>query len=278
MEHAYRLALRPPRELASLVRYIHIEEHSGGPVTVPATPNAMLSFFLRGGTASPAGSSHRSGLPSLCGPLTTPRRIHWLPGTSFVTVHLAPEYLPLLFGIDAASVADAPVELDNTSLRLEAASLSDVLSDSPDPRHWAERICRWLHGLLVRRQRVEPFAIQPALLGCDTAYIARQYGLSPRQLERRYLAAYGQSIRDSRKMQRYTHALAALLQRQPGHGGLTRIAMDAGYHDQAHMIRDFVHFTAMPPKTFLQAVAGGDADLRLYRYDQACRDVVFASG
>lgn len=265
-----RLAFAPPVELARVVRYVHVEQGSGGLVTVPASPYAMLTFFVAGGIGGvPAG-------PILGGPLTHPQPVCWLPGTTFVTVHIAPQYLPLLFGVEASAVADRAVALADTALGARAADL-DVLMELDAPRAWVAAICGWLAGLLRGAGgRDAPFVVPVALLGRSTAEIAALYGVSTRQLERRYLAAYGQTIRHSRRMQRYVHAMAALLRSAPGRGQLTAIAMDAGYHDQAHMIRDFTYFTTMSPRALSGAVAGGDSRLRLYRYDEPHRAIALA--
>jgi transcriptional regulator GlxA family with amidase domain len=105
--------------------------------------------------------------------------------------------------------------------------------------------------------------------------IAAQLGLGVRQVERRHLAAYGLSLRDRRKMTRYTNALGLLI-RHPGQRGmLTKIAAAAGYFDQAHMIRDFNAFMGMAPGAVV-AAPGADADdeMRLLRYDRAEASII----
>eukprot|EP01032_Pedospumella_encystans_P014501 gene14501-16647_t len=95
-----------------------------------------------------------------------------------------------------------------------------------------------------------------------------------RQFERRFLAAYGQNLRDSRRLARYARALAMMMSGpQPlPRGQLTRIAMDAGYHDQAHMVRDFSGLLGQAPGGLM---AGPDTgELRLLRYDADSRPAV----
>jgi AraC-like DNA-binding protein len=115
----------------------------------------------------------------------------------------------------------------------------------------------------------QPWLFQPA------PDIARQCGVGVRQLERKFFAAYGQSLRDSRRMARYERALGMLIaDPMRRHGVLTRVAMDAGYHDQAHMVRDFVHYLGLPPGGLQTDESAGT--LRLLRYDSASRAVLLA--
>jgi AraC-like DNA-binding protein len=75
-------------------------------------------------------------------------------------------------------------------------------------------------------------------------------------------------------MMRYTRALSHMIAAPLRHGGLTRLAVDCGYHDQAHMVRDFVQYTGMAPKALMAATADASGALRLLRYDEASRPLV----
>jgi AraC-like DNA-binding protein len=112
------------------------------------------------------------------------------------------------------------------------------------------------------------------MLALSSEDIAGRFGISVRQLERRVMASYGQSMRDGRRMMRYIRALSRMVAAPLRHGGLTRVAVDCGYHDQAHMVRDFVQYTGMAPKALLAAAADASGAMRLLRYDDASRVVV----
>jgi AraC-like DNA-binding protein len=266
-----RLAFLPPPALARVVRYFHVERASPGLVTVPATPHAMLTFFISG--FSLAGG-YTFARPMLCGPLSAPMQAHWQEHTTFVSALIEPQYLPLLFDVDAASLCDCPLPLADLDGAPDCAALEATLPLMHEPQQWVDALSHWLLALLDKREGARTTFIVPrSALALSTADLATQCGLSVRQLERRYLASYGLNIRDSRKMERYVRALSLLLLLPPERGMLTRVAMDAGYHDQAHMVRDFQHYIGMRPGALLQG-AQEDEQLRLYSYEDPYRDIV----
>jgi len=266
-----RLVLLPPPRLAGVVRYFHVERSSSGAVMVPSTPCPMLTFFVRGGSLFGGTLYDR---PFVCGPLTGPFPALWQPGTTFISAIIEPGRFGLLFDPDVDELRDAILPLDE--LRLPTSQLEDALRASDDPQKWARDVTGWLLNLLARREGgPTPFVLPAGLLALPTGDIATRCGMSIRQLERRYLASYGQNIRDSRKMERYVRALARLMSQPLRHGMLTRVAMDTGYHDQAHMIRDFIQYTGLAPRTLLQGMAANtEGELRLLHYDDKSLPIV----
>lgn len=271
-----RLALMPPAALAGIVRYFHIERDSGGPALVPASPYPMVTFFAAGGSLvlSTGGALALFEQPMLCGPVTVPMPVLWRQGTAFISALIEPASFARLFGVSPAALRDLPVALADVAPAAPFAALQDTLHATADTGRWLAALQAWLLQLLARRPvSAAPLALPPTLLALPAGEIARRCGLGLRQLERRFGDTYGQSLRDMRRMARYIRALAQLMQASPRHGLLTRIAMDCGYHDQAHMIRDFVHYTGRAPRAHLQD-AGADPLHRLYRYDPAQRWIV----
>lgn len=269
-----RLAIAPPAALARVVRYFHVERDSAGPVIVPASPWATISFFIRGGNGAACERTAPDG-PLLCGPLSAPFPGQWREGTSFVAAQLEPRYLQLLFGVDAATLTNKPANLADVAPRLHTAELQHTLQAAADPATWVGALGDWLLRLFITRGAgAEPFAVPRHLLNLSTRDLADQFGLGVRQLERRYLAAYGMPVRESRRMDRYVDAMAALLRGPVPHGGLTRIAVDAGYHDQSHMVRDFAHYTGMGPGALAGALAREVPALRLLRYPAQAQGLV----
>jgi transcriptional regulator GlxA family with amidase domain len=74
--------------------------------------------------------------------------------------------------------------------------------------------------------------------------IAEQAGLSPRHFRRRCLEESGLTPRHLARVLRFRHALALGAQSRRNWAS---IAAEAGYFDQAHMIRDFREFTGSTP-------------------------------
>jgi len=269
-----RLVLLPPARLAGVVRYFHVERASAGAVMVPSTPCPMLTFFISGGSLAGGTLYDR---PFVCGPLTAPFPALWQPGTTFISAIIEPGRFSLLFDPDVAELTNAVLPLDE--LGLPTTQLEDQLRASDDPQQSVQSLSAWLLHLLASREgRTTSFVLPSELMILPTGDIATRCGLSVRQLERRFLASYGQSIRESRKMSRYVYALASLMSQAPRHGQLTRVAMDAGYHDQAHMIRDFIHYTGHAPRNLLQAAAADTkGELRLLHYEDEALPIIAAS-
>jgi AraC-like DNA-binding protein len=88
--------------------------------------------------------------------------------------------------------------------------------------------------------------------------LARAAGLGRRQLERRFLAAVGIAPKVACRVVRFQAALRRI--RDEPTRSLAAIALAAGYHDQAHLTRDFVALAGTPPGAWRLARAGGSHD------------------
>lgn len=84
------------------------------------------------------------------------------------------------------------------------------------------------------------------------AVVARAVGMSERQLERRFRARVGVTPKHYARLRRFERAVT-LARQSPS---LTAAAIDAGYYDQAHFIRDFRTFVGEAPGAFLKRSEG----------------------
>jgi AraC-like DNA-binding protein len=272
---AVRLALAPPPALSGLVHHFHVEYASAGRVVVPASPLAQLTFFIAGGSLLRPEQGRRRLLDRafVCGPMSRAIPAEWQPGTTFVSALIEPSRFSGLFGLPLNALLNLPVALDDAVPGLPYRELQDALLATRHAAAWVELISAWLLRLAARREDAlrTAFRLPAALLFSPAETIAREHGISVRQFERRFLAAYGQNLRESRRLARYACALGMMLTGpQPlPRGALTRIAMDAGYHDQAHMVRDFTELLGQAPGSLLAGPEAGE--LRLLRYDERSR-------
>lgn len=279
-----RLAILPPAALAGVVRYFHLEFSSPGAVLVPASPCPMLTFFIRGASrfAEADGIQRSYGEPFVTGPMSSHFPAVWESGTTFISAVIEASQFSRLFEVPLGELRNAVVPLADAAPDWpgrEALNATLRASGSADGLAWVAHMSAWLLQRLAAREealrRGQPlFTLPPALLALPTDEIASRFGISVRQLERRVMASCGQSIRDSRRMMRYIRALSQMVGAPLRHGGLTRLAVDAGYHDQAHMVRDFVQYTGMAPKALMEAASDANGALRLLRYDDRSRVVV----
>jgi AraC-like DNA-binding protein len=95
----------------------------------------------------------------------------------------------------------------------------------------------------------------------DLAALARELGLSIRQLERRFLAAVGLSPKLFCRIQRFNNVFHVL--GQPSCNWV-ETAVASGYYDQAHLIRDCKDLSGNTPAILLAE----DADLARHFYQQ----------
>jgi len=277
-----RLAIAPPPGLAGVVRYFHVECFSPGAVLVPATPCPMLTFFIRGGSrfADADGRERTHSEPFVTGPLTSHFPAVWELGTTFISAVIDAGAFGRLFDVPPGKLRDAVVPLTDAAPDWPGIpALEERLRGGMDSAGWVAQMSDWLLCRLDQREAAlrrgaQPFSLPPLMLALPAEEIATRFGISVRQLERKVMASYGQSMRDSRRMMRYVRALSRMISTPLRHGGLTRLAVDCGYHDQAHMVRDFVQYTGLAPKALMEAAADAKGSLRLLRYDEASRPIV----
>ncbi len=81
--------------------------------------------------------------------------------------------------------------------------------------------------------------------------LARRMGVSLRQVERRFRDAVGVSPKFLARVVRFQE----VLRRCPGEETWIDLALDCGYYDQAHLLRDFRDFVGVAPRRF-QAAEG----------------------
>lgn len=75
--------------------------------------------------------------------------------------------------------------------------------------------------------------------------VARQAGVGLRHLQRRFPATTGLTLREYARVRRLREALAHRL--EPTLPGWSRIAAETGFVDHAHLTREFVSLTGLPP-------------------------------
>jgi len=140
-------------------------------------------------------------------------------------------------------------------------SLANCLEAACDAPYEQEQVTR-LESCLARYDRqhgrrdlvVEEAVrrIATADSGVDLAVLARDLGVSLRQLQRRFGRAVGLGPKHFARMRRF-QKIFPLVER--GGEGWAAAAADCGYYDQAHLIRDCHEFAGNAPSALL---ASGD--------------------
>jgi AraC-like DNA-binding protein len=136
-----------------------------------------------------------------------------------------------LFDSRAGKVAERLNEIegrDSKYLLLEALVASAIEQRAPDP-------------LVLAATRRLGFP------GSRVDELANALGISERQLRRRFHAAVGYGPKTLDRVLRFRRLVSQAQAVSDGEVDLARIAAELGYADQAHMTRDSVRLTGLPP-------------------------------
>jgi AraC-like DNA-binding protein len=173
-------------------------------------------------------------------------------------VRLWPDAVTPVLGIPARDLRDyvgpAPPGIASLFAGLPATLLA---SDDGDAVFAAADL--WLSELLRDAPPPDPAvraAVRAVVAGRGAMAapdVARAAGIGLRQLQRRFRAATGLTLRDWSRVRRLREALALKLGAQPG--GWSRIAAETGFVDQAHLNREFVALTGLVPSAAARMLA-----------------------
>jgi len=176
--------------------------------------------------------------------MTAEQRFDRLPDSSVCGVRFLPGKARGFLRIPADELTDISVPLDvllGAARELERR-LSECQSGSDRAR---------LLAASLRPPGSPPSPVQRAIGAMtdargvvDLDAISRQANLSPRQFRRRCLEESGLTPKHLCRILRFRHALNLAWREAHDWAG---IAADAGYFDQAHLIRDFREFTGRSP-------------------------------
>lgn len=253
-----RQVLQPVAGLAPWVRHIMAGGFESERVHLPACADVQLLIYLHGRASviDPAGAETPLPRAFLVGAVTHPRLYRVAPHSRFVAVTFRPGGLQACLGIPASDVTGRIVALDPGVL---ARATDQVEEQAP----------AWLQEALQARLGArEPPPALPALdldsVDRPVSDLARELGISVRQLERRCLDCLGMPLRDYRRLVRYSAAMTALMMQGASPQALASLAQDARYVDQSHFTRDFSAMVGQPPGRFLKR--RDDAQYQLWQF------------
>jgi AraC-like DNA-binding protein len=195
---------------------------------------------------------HREELfpASVKGITSRPALVQMAPTYSHVAVSFFPHALHAMFGIDAYETIDAVLDLHHffshelTEQIMYARShatrvvLLDnyLLSRLPEVRQTDWRILDF-----VRASQRLPYRDQ-----------LKEYGISERQFERKFLQAVGLTPSYYKRVLRFEKALSRILDGR--FNSLGDLAYELGYADQSHFNREFKEMSSMSPLTLMTKV------------------------
>jgi AraC-like DNA-binding protein len=169
-----------------------------------------------------------------------------------IHVNVSPPAAHRLLGLPLHLLAYRQVPLEDV---LDEPFLAERLHDVGG---WEERF-RLLDRVLTRR-----LAHAPAPAGVDWAWrrlveshgrvrigsLAAELGWSRKRLVARFREEVGLPPKTAARVLRFERARS--LAERAGHPDWARIALEAGYYDQSHLINEFRAFSGRTPETFFQ--------------------------
>jgi len=177
-------------------------------------------------------------------------------GSGCIAVCLHPGMAHHFFPLPMNELSDTATELDalwKTGWR----ELEERVGESGDNDTRVQLIQRFLLRQLKRYGKEEK-AFTHCLRQVDflkgqvaIPQLAREAGLSQRQLGRLFQRQLGMPAKEYARVSRFLHSLENLKKR-PGLS-LTAIAYESGYYDQAHFIHDCKAYAGLSPKGLLAA-------------------------
>jgi AraC-like DNA-binding protein len=195
------------------------------------------------------------------GPTTTPHVADFTPGCEIVAIKMKLEWIRAALGIDPADIQDSAVTVHAVEPRLADAFMAG-LSGRETIEAATTRLMTIVSDHLAGRQlrdyptqRVAAHALDMVRRShgrCDVGYIAGQVGFSTRYLRRVVdrdacvsLKSYAQTVRLVRAI-----TMADML--PPGRLSWAMVAVEAGYFDQAHLIRECRAVCGLTPGQVLE--------------------------
>ncbi len=199
-----------------------------------------------------------SSAEGLCivGAMTAQQHFHYPPGTHIAGIRFHPGMAGAILGVAPSELTDGVIALED-AWGSRARQLEQRLCDARTP---GETMRLLLDGIPAPANPPNPVqraieAIAADHGACDLAQVARQASLSSRQFRRRCLEESGLAPKHLSRVLRFRYACT--LAGQSARPEWPDIAAEAGYFDQAHLIRDFHEFAGGAPMAVFSNTAPG---------------------
>jgi len=249
--------------VAAVVRgYREREGESAGPgviLPLPGRPAQFLEIYLDTPYRVSIDGGGFASAPEavIVGPSSRHSTRLWLSGR-VATFHVAfqPTGFQRLFGLNMGLLADQAVPAETLGLK-PLDDLIDRIRLGRDFETRARIADDWIAHRLASARAAEPIdhiarLIRRAGGSLPVADMAARAGLSPRQLQRRFVEQVGLSPKLYARTVRFEAVLASR-DRQPDQTW-TALAHRHGYFDQAHLLRDAHAFTGVSPTALIHEI------------------------
>jgi AraC-like DNA-binding protein len=229
---AYRELLQP----SELVACLWLRDASEHPKRHRVLPDACVDIVLAGDRLTVAG------------PATGPNLVDIPAGRASLGVRFRVGAAGAALGIPADELLDASVPLD--AVWDDAVEIVDRVHSTITP---AARLAALATAVRERFEDRPDALVRAAATGTPRAAL----GIGDRQLRRRFADAVGYGPKTLERILRFQRFLTLAT---TGGADLARLALDAGYADQAHLTRECSRLAGLPPAALLAEGAGPAGD------------------
>jgi AraC-like DNA-binding protein len=194
-------------------------------------------------------------MPRVVGPQTGPIEEALAPGTTIVGVRLRREAASSVLGVPISTLVDLAVDADEL-WGDRGDALQEVVAGAGSAQAAAAHLQRTVSERLADAAGPDPVVAEGVRrLTCGqragVASMASSLFISERQLRRRFEAATGLTPTTLHRILRFQRFLAlAWTSRRPS-SQIGRLAVEAGYSDQAHLNREAARLEGRSPRAFL---------------------------
>jgi AraC-like DNA-binding protein len=251
--------IEPPAELASHVRCLW---RLRGPSTdsappEPIVPDGCVEIVLN--LADPfvrhtgAGDSHTQPRRLLAGQLTSAITIAPSGAVDLWGIRFHPWAAASFLGVAGSDLRDRMLSLDQASPSLDAA-----LEQAWDAGTDARRCDALIAGLIAHAGTVQPLdPMLPSLVSwierqrspLSVRQLARRAGLGTRRIQAIFAHRVGMSPKMLMRLGRFQRALG--IARERADLPWSAVAVEAGYYDQSHLIRDCQEIAGCAPSALV---------------------------
>ncbi len=195
--------------------------------------------------------------PMILGPRTAPERVPLSGSMAGLSLALTPAAARSLIGAPIGEVAGRDVSLAELWGR-EALYMGERLLTAPDDGRRAEVLWSILEARLVRgpsKVVLPPAEFSTSSQPRTVNELASALRIGERRLQQRFLERIGLSPGRFLRLKRWQGLMRDLRrQAQPDWASL---ALEHGYYDQSHMVREFNAFTGLSPTVYKARVGSG---------------------
>jgi AraC-like DNA-binding protein len=194
-------------------------------------------------------------MPRILGPQTSPIEETLAPGTTIVGVRLRPEAAASVLGLPSSTLVDLTLGADEL-WGARGVALQELVGVAGSVEKAAAHLQRTVAERLTGATAPDPVVaegVRRLTSGrrAGVASMASSLFISERQLRRRFETATGLTPTTLHRILRFQRFLALAWTSERPSTQIGRLALEAGYHDQAHLNREAAPFEGRSPRAFL---------------------------